>query len=330
MRFLPSGSSVSSSGYWGHATPYFLRLAQIAAAAGVASFAIAVGSYMFLYQRFERVIFRPLSARDSLPRRHPRLLWFLRRRRPRASAIAPFIRATLTRSPLHQGVLVGIAACGAGLVLNSFVSNPHVTALSDAHQSLISTVIWAPFASVFAMTIALRAALVLPIELRANWIFRLTEDEATRAEELSAVVRTLILLGVVLPLAMLCPVEWAVLGPRAIHCTSVAALCGLVLVELHMTEWRRIPFTCSYVPSRQAVGKTMLIGVVAFGLFTMIGVRLVWYSINHPLGLPAVMMVLGAVWLYLRRQRLWLSRRATLIFEDVLPNEVEPLQLSEY
>ena len=126
----------------GHATPYFLRLAQIAAAAGVASFAIAVGSYMFLYQRFERVIFRPLSARDSLPRRHPRLLWFLRRRRPRASAIAPFIRATLTRSPLHQGVLVGIAACGAGLVLNSFVSNPHVTALSDAHQSLISTVIW--------------------------------------------------------------------------------------------------------------------------------------------------------------------------------------------
>jgi len=240
----------------GNATPYFLRLAQIAAAAAVASFAIAVGSYMFLYQRFERVIFRPVSAGDRCPRQRTRFLRYLRRRKPATSASAPFIRATLTRSPLRQGVFVTIAACGAGLVLNSFVSDSRAGALSNRDESLITTVVRAPFALVFAMNVALRAALVLPIELRANWIFRLTEDEATRAEELSTVVRTLILRGVVLPLAMLFPVEWAVLGPRAIHCTSIAGLCGLVLVELHMTEWRRIPFTCSYEPSRQLVGQT--------------------------------------------------------------------------
>jgi hypothetical protein len=180
------------------------------------------------------------------------------------------------------------------------------------------------------MNVASRAALVLPLELRANWIFRMTEDEATRAEELSTVVRTLILLGVVLPLAMLFPLEWAILGPRAIHCTSIAGLCGLVLVELHMTEWRRIPFTCSYEPSRQLVWQAIVIGVAAFVLFTLIGPRLVWYSISHPVGWLAVMTVLGTVLLYLRRQRLWLSRRAALMFEDVLPNEVEPLKLSEY
>jgi hypothetical protein len=44
----------------------------------------------------------------------------------------------------------------------------------------------------------------------------------------------------------------------------------------------------------------------------------------------AVLMVLGALFLYLRRQRVWLSRQAPLLFEDVLPNEVEPLRLSEY
>ncbi len=33
---------------------------------------------------------------------------------------------------------------------------------------------------------------------------------------------------------------------------------------------------------------------------------------------------------YLRGQRLWLSRRTALVFEDVLPNELEPLKLSEY
>jgi hypothetical protein len=270
---------------------------------------VALGSYVFLYHRFERVIFRPLSGSDRVPRE----------RRGGTAAIGPFIRATLTRSPLHQAVFVIIAACGAGLVLNSFVGGWDPGA-----------VIWAPFALMLVMNVALRAALVLPIELRANWIFRVTEDEATRAEELSAVVRTMILLGVVLPLAMLFPVEWVVLGPRAIHCTSIAFLCGLVLVELQMAEWKRIPFTCSYAPSKQFVGLTLLIGVAAFVAFTTIGSRLVSYSVSHPVGWLAVMAILGAVSLYLRRERLWVARRTALMFEDVLPNEVEPLKLSEY
>jgi hypothetical protein len=314
----------------GNATPYFLRLAQIAAAAAVASFAIALASYVFLYQRFERVIFRPVSGADRFPRQRIPFLRHLRRRQPSTSAISPFIRATLMRSPLHQSAFVAISASGAGLVLNGFIGHSSTRALSNADEPLITTVIWAPFALVFAMTVAVRAALVLPIELRANWIFRLTEDEATRPEELNTVVRTLILMGVVLPLAMLFPVEWAILGPRAIHCTSIAFLCGLVLVELQMADWRRIPFTCSYAPSRQFVGLKMLIGVTAFVLFTMIGSRLVWYSVSHPAGWLGVMTILGAVFLYLRRQRLWLSREAALMFEDVLPNEVEPLKLSEY
>jgi hypothetical protein len=314
----------------GNATPYFLRLAQIAAAAAVVSFAVALGSYLFLYQRFERVIFGPVRGAHRLPRQRIPFLRHLPRRTPATAATGPFIRATLTRSPLHQGVFVIIAACGAGLVLNSFVSGWHARALSNADDPLITTVLWAPFTLMFAMNLALRAALVLPIELRANWIFRMTEDEATRTEELSAVVRTLILLAVVLPLAMLFPVEWGVLGPRAIHCTSIAFLCGLMLVELQMAEWRRIPFTCSYAPSRQFVGLTMLVGVTAFVLFTSIGSRLVRYSISHPVGWVAVITILSAVLLHLRRQRLWLSRRATLMFEDVLPNEVEPLRLSEY
>ena len=103
-----------------------------------------------------------------------------------------------------------------------------------------------------------------------------------------------------------------------------------MLVELQMAEWRRIPFTCWYAPSRQFVWLTLLIGVAAFVLFTTIGSRLVWYSVSHPAGWLAMMTILSAVLLYLRRQRLWLSQRAPLMFEAVLPNEVEPLRLSEY
>jgi hypothetical protein len=313
----------------GHSTPYFLRLARIGTTVGVASCLIAAGSYLFLYQRYERMIVRPRTAPEDV-RQGTRLPRVRRRRAPRTPATAAFIRATLARSPLHQGVLVTIAACGAGLVLNSFVGSLRAAGSAGAAQSLTATVVWAPFALVFAMNVALRAALFLPVDLQANWIFRLTEDEATRADELGAVARTLHLLGVVLPLALLLPAGWAVLGPRALYCTSMAWLCGLVLVELQMIGWRRIPFTCSYQPSRQFVGQTMVVGLTAFGLFTTIGSWLASYSMRHPAGWLAVASVLGGVCLALRRERLWTSRQAALMFEEVLPNEVEPLRLSEY
>ena len=312
----------------GHNTPYYLHLAYTAAGVCGGACAITVASYVFLYQRVERVSFRSLSAPAPRPRR-ARLLGLVRRRTPR-TAIVPFIHATLMRSPLQQGVLVAIAACGAGLVLNTLVNYPRPFVRSQPDESLMRAVIWTPFAFVFAMNVAVRAALVLPVELRANWIFRVTEDAATRAGELNTVVRTVIVVGVIWPLAMLVPVEWAVVGRRTIQCTSIAFLCGLVLVELHTAEWRQLPFTCSYAPSRQAAWLTILLGVTAFGLFTMVGSHLVWYSVDHPFAWPALMTILAAVWLYLRRQRLELARRATLLFEEVLPNDVEPLRLSEY
>lgn len=312
----------------GSGTPYFVRLTQIAVAALVAALVVAIGSYTFLYQRFDRVILRPADASNG-PRRQR--AWFLRRldeRRPAFAAISHFTRATLARSSLHQGVFVAVAACGAGLVINGFIGAAGTNVLRSPNDALIGGAIWAPFALVFAMNVASRAAFVLPIEPRANWVFRMTEDDATRGAQLSAVVHAVVWLGVVVPLLALFPVEWAVLGPRAIHCTSTAFLCGLVLVELHMGEWRRIPFTCSYAPGKRFVGHTILIGIAAFVAFTTLGSLLVWYSFEHPTGWLAVMGLLGAVVLQRRRGRRWLWRQTTLIFEDVVPNEVEPLQLS--
>ena len=309
-------------------TSYFIRLAQTAAIAGAASFVVAAGSYLFLYRQLERVIFRPASS--SLRRERGLALRSLRSRAADTAAIEPFVRATLARSALHQGVFIIVAACGAALVLNSLVSDWQATAASNGRTPQVSTVIWASFVLVFTMNVAVRAALVLPTELRANWIFRMTEDEATRAEELNTVVRTLVLLGVVLPVMILLPVQSAVLGWRAIPCTSIALLSGLVLVELHMTEWRRIPFTCSYEPGRQLVWQAIVMGVAAFVLFTSIGPALAWYSSNHLVVWVALMIVLSAALVYLRHQRLWVSRRAAFMFEDVVPSEVEPLKLSEY
>jgi hypothetical protein len=313
----------------GDATPYFTRLAQIAVAAFASAAAIAIGTYTYLYRRFDRVVLRPAGGtggagrRQAPSRARPD-------RRPGFAAIRAFTRLTLARSALHQGVFVALAACGAGLVMNSFIGAMNMGRVRSPESEIVNTVLAAPFTLVFVMVLAVRAALVLPIEPRANWMFRMTEDPGTRAEQLAAVVHTVARFGVFWPVVVLLPVQWAVLGSRALIAASIAYLAGLVLVELQMGDWLRIPFTCSYIPGKRFVGHTMLIGLAAFVAFLLFGWALALLAVRRPIGGLVVMAILCAVAYQRGRHRLWVWRGTALVFEDVLPTEVEPLRLSAY
>jgi hypothetical protein len=251
--------------------------------------------------------------------------------RSNAAAIRAFTRLTLARSPLHQGVFVAIAACGAGLVLNSLFGVEAMPRLRRTYEDeLAAAATWGQFALVFAMTLAMRTALVLPVEPRANWVFRMTEHDAARVDQIDAVIGAMVRFGVCLPLAMLFPIEWAVFGARALAPTAIALLAGVVLVELEMADWRRIPFTCSYMPGKRFVGLTALAGFAAFVVFTSIGSGLAYYSRTHAVGSLAVMATLTVVAWERRRRRARLTRHTPLLFEDALPSEIEPLHLSTY
>ena len=313
----------------GHATPYFARLAQLGAVALGASLVIAIGTYSLLYRRFDRVMLRRADAGGS-GRTAQRLFGISVAGRPFGAAISAFTHVTLARSPLHQGVFIAIAACGAGLVMNSFVGVKAIPRIQSYESALTSTSMWAPFALMFAMTLAVRAALVLPIEPRANWVFRMTEHDGSRVEQLNAVAGSFIRLGVIVPLAVIFPVEWAVFGRESLTAIAVAGMAGMFLVELQMSDWRRIPFTCSYMPGKRFVGLTLVIGFAAFMAFTSIGSGLFWHSLHHPIGALAVMALLGALVWERRRRRAWLARHEALLFEDTLPTEIEPLRLSLY
>ena len=140
----------------------------------------------------------------------------------------------------------------------------------------------------------------------------------------------MIRLGVIVPIAMLFPVQWAAFGARAIAGTAIAVLAGVVLVEVEMSEWRRLPFTCSYLPGKRFVGLTALIGFAGFVVFASVGSLFSYSSRSHPIGALVIMAVLGAVAWQRRRRRIRLTRHTPLMFEDALPNEVEPLRLSAY
>ena len=310
----------------GHATPFFTRLAQIGAAAFAVSMAIAVGTYSQLYRRFDRVMLRPTGGGGS-KRTTLRVFAIAGAGRTFGEAITAFTHTTLARSPLHQGVFVAITACGAGLVMNSFLGVKAIPRFQMYESAFTNTAVWTPFALMFAMTIALRAALVLPIEPRANWVFRMTESDDSRVEQLNAVSASFIRLGVLVPLAIVFPIEWGVFGLKSVPAMAVAGTAGLILVETQMRDWRRLPFTCSYMPGKRFVGLTLVIGFAVFVAFTSIGAGLFWLSVRRPLGALVVVAVLGAVVWHQRRRRTRLARHESLLFEDTLPTEIEPLRL---
>ena len=154
-------------------------------------------------------------------------------RAPVRRAIARFVSITIRRSVLHQGLVVGLLAAVSGFVLNSLLSADGWREPFDARgrHALILTLLWAPMTMVFLAIPAIRLALSVPLDLRSNWIFRMTEDVAGRAEVAAANVRVVLALGVALPLALIAPFQWWVMGTSAFGVIVVEALIGWLLVD---------------------------------------------------------------------------------------------------
>jgi len=107
----------------------------------------------------------------------------------------------------------------------------------------------------------------------------------------------------------------------------VMASIGLVFVHGVLLDWRRIPFTCSYLPGKRFIGHSALIGFAACLLFTLISsglVRTALVSVNQTLVITAALLIVG-YWLRERRLSAW--RKTPLMFEDEFPDQMLQLQL---
>ena len=296
----------------GSADAWLVRLGLIGLGTTLLTAAIVAVTYMVLFREFERLMLRP--APTSVP-------WWQRDRLATRSGVTPafngayrFTLATIGRSQLHQGVLVGLSACGVGLATIFLTSG-----------SVVTSALFVPFVLMFACGVAARAALALPIEYRANWIFQVTEDQTTRREQLRAVDRVVTAYVIGVPLTAAVPLLWMVLGPGALLPTAVVAAVGLVFVHIVLLDWRRIPFTCSYLPGKRFIGHSALIGVASCVLFTVTGggfVRAAMSDTTMGMVIASALLVIGYG---LRERRLLTWRKTPLMFEDEFPDQ--PLQL---
>ena len=265
LRWIPS--------YWffglfhqlnGAALPQLAFLAPRAwTGLSVASCGVAA-AYLISYFRTLRMI---AEQPDILPGRRS-LHWLPRFGDSLQTAVAQFSVRTLLRSRHHRVVLTFYLGIGLGLAM--FISHTHEVYLRASGfgewYRLNAPLLMASCLIMCAAVLGTRVVFSLPLEVRANWIFRIM-PRAGVTRCLTASRRSLYALAVA-PIWLASAALFFRLWPwrvAAEHLALLAAL-GAIVAELCLHRFHKIPFTCSYLP-----GKTQFnMALVYLGLFLLV------------------------------------------------------------
>jgi hypothetical protein len=287
--------------------------------------AAAVGALLVAYVRtLPKLVEQP----DILPSRRV-LIWPSQVKSVRL-AIVMFALLTLLRSRQHRMIVSFFLGVGGAAALayarfgGSGAGMWQGLRASDAREVAMSTTIVLMCIAVAAI----RVSFSLPVALRANWIFR-TAQVSEMSEYLAASRNVLLLLAVmpiVLGSAAVLFAAWP-FRPAAIHVVMLMLLGG-GLAEWSLAGFRKVPFTCSYLPGRANTHIGFWLAVlflipIANGI-AHIEARLLGTTV----GSVVLICVSGAVWAVGRwRNRTRPAVGMQLMFEEQLPPEVFSLKL---
>ena len=299
------------------------RLAARAAlwASLVTAFVVAV-SYTRLYRSAERLAGFSGAARVRNSAGIAILGWAERHGlMPQATvAVVAFSILGILRSRLHQIVLLLVIGVGMALLIGQLLTATGGTTLvSSGPRAVVHAALAAPLLVALAITFALRTAFLLPLDRDAAWIVRLTETPAERGKALDGVAHVLRYAALVPAVAAAVVLQsWALGGrwPLAVGLTTVAVL---VLVEIVLTDWARIPFTCGYLPGKRVMAYTLGVLFAAYAVFVYLGANSIRWGILHPSRTLVIGGLLVVAFAALRRARLRTWGLQPLEFEDEDP-----------
>ncbi len=182
------------------------------------------------------------------------------------TALLRFSTRVLLRSRQHRVLVSFYFGVGLAAVLAMVRTPLRERALRTGSQSgAIDPAFLA--ASVLMLCLwlfGLRIVSAIPLSLRANWIFQVTQTRQAHVY-LNAIRLCWLALGVapvwLVSTALLLQVSsWRETGKHAV----IMALLGVLLVEISLQTFHKIPFTCSYLPGK---GNLHMLFWVFLGLF---------------------------------------------------------------
>lgn len=302
--------------------PVFHHLALLARQALAISASAFAVTYLAGYRRHSRRVMESvdlgLRGPGWLRVRFARLVnrWLLPH--PLERATFHFISNTILRNAKQRLFLATYGGIALALALPEIIrigTKPGAPMLVFSAAGLLAV----PLTLSFFTVSGLRAAFNFPAELRANWIFQMCESE-DRVLHIGAARKWITVMGIVPLFALLAPVEFYFRGWQlALVHLSFALLLSLVLLNLLLVWFRKIPFTCSYFPGKTSMAMMFLLYLAGFTTYSWTMADLEARLIAQPsyliLFYVVVIAVLGGL--------SWLAKRE-LGVDDALIYEDEP------
>ena len=286
---------------------------------------VSILAYLLSYHRYRRMLLEAQPPRGSARRAGlgSRLLerWISD---PREQAAFSFMWKTLFRSRSHRLFLLAYAGAALGWIAKGLLDAPPINLRDEGLYGF--TVVVAPIAVAVLITLGLRYLFTLPVMLRANWIFQAVEAE-DRAAWHAAIERFVLWVGIAPVIAAGLPTSIAVLGPiRGLAASALGAGAALLFFERYFREWRKLPFTCSYLPGRQTIWMLIARFFVGSGFLVPVVQLFLWASADAT-SFIALSTALAALWLRWRamRRRQW--HASTVLWDEQPVAAVETIDL---
>lgn len=242
------------------------------------SMAITTAGLVLLLS-YLRTLRKIVEAPDILPV-FRRLNWLPSLGNSIRTAVTHFSIRSLIRSRQHRLLLSFYMGTGFAIVI-LFVKTPVAQMLSAASTGGPWLKVTLPIlASSFVMMcfwiLGTRVAFGIPLELQANWIFRVNQIRADRQYfAASRWALYSIALGPVWTgqaVLFLCIWPWR----PALEHMVVLVLLGTAIAELCLFSLRKVPFACSYLPGKTNLHITFLLGL-------MLGLNIIYWSAQFEL-----------------------------------------------
>ena len=315
----------------GRASPQLAWLGWIALSGTAIIVAVAAVTYVLSYRKcFVRI---PETAETSPPQRRDHFAWIfpvldrVMLASPSQRAGYRFAMQTLSRSERHGLVLGGFF--GLGIVTASqylFASFHHRQVEAGSFPS--SEIFAIPLILSYCLILGVRFVFDIPNEMGANWIFRISLDKTRH--ECVPLARKLIL-TFVLPwvLAIVFPLYGYLWGWRVgMLETVVVTLWSVLLTEILLFRFRKVPFTCSYPPFRDSAVVRALSYVLGFFLFVELTSNLEHWGMSYPILIASLVAVVLVAWYVLSQFRKRVEEiDKELTFEEHGPSAFELLDL---
>ncbi len=313
----------------GRGDPVFTPLAALAVKAIAASAVVSALAYWLSYWRHMKRSLESLESGRSGPGCLSRVIEGILNRcaltHPLERAYFYFIRLTLLRSRVHRLLMAAYVGVGVALVLGGAA----VTLLSASGGRPAPALLSVQLVLSFFVVSGMRFAFTVPAELRANWLFQAAEPSET-ARCRSGVRRAMLTLAVCPVLLGLLPVHVLLWGWRfaGVHLVYGLVL-SVLLVELLLWNFEKIPFTCSYLPGKANVKGFWPLYLGAYWIYAHFMANIEYRLLDRPAGFALFVLSVAAATAMLR----WLRQRQLgpefrFLFEDLPDPAVRTLNIT--